>query len=185
MNLRSTAVASAAMALAVAAATSAAAEPQSGHRDVTGASTHSSTTATVPAAMGNLSPHVPIVVGCNYNANAPARLTSGGPLYATSNITSCTTDPAPTECHLNATIEVYTRDIFGNWVWATAGQSADSGWGPCNPRKILKPSYTCQGMVEKKQYRNYTTLAILYTVDGKNGSSSSAATSGASTEWCN
>jgi hypothetical protein len=68
---------------------------------------------------------------------------------------------------------------------APAGQSADSGWGPCNPKKVLKPSYTCQGIVEKKQYRTFATLAITYNIDGQVGSRSSVDTSGTSTQWCN
>ncbi|WP_370067753.1 hypothetical protein [Streptacidiphilus sp. MAP5-3] len=171
------------LALAVAASTAATAAPQPVHQDITGSSAHGSTAATVRGGGGQARPNVPIEVGCDYSSNAPARLTSGGPLYATSNITNCTTDPAPTDCHLTATIEVYTRGLFG-WEWATAGKTADGGWGACNPKKILKPSYTCQGVVEKKEYRNQTTLGITYNVDGKAGSSSSVTNSGTSTEWC-
>ena len=196
MNTRKSAlVLASALAIAVVGMGDAQAAPTPAHHNIPGVTTHGFTGVSVtPQASsaktgktkeGSTTAAVKpdaIVVGCDYDSGAPGFLTTGSAtVNAASKITSCTTDPAPLECHLTAQIEQLSPGGFG--VWLAAGEMVDSKWGPCT-KKAYKPKYACVGLVEKKQYRTETTLAITYNDDGTIGSASTYKYSGTATLYC-
>jgi hypothetical protein len=183
---RNLALAFAVLALTAAGAGGAQAAPV-GHHNIPGAMAKGFTgTSSSPSSKdsGNaIKPNDGVEVGCSYNSGAPNFLVKGqSTIYADANITACTTSPAPLECHLTSTIERYQSNGVAD-VWATVSATKDSGWGACS-KKVYTPSYKCVGLVEKKDYRTETTLAITYDDDGTIGSTSTYQYSGTSVLYC-
>ncbi|TDU05008.1 hypothetical protein EDD99_3493 [Streptomyces sp. 846.5] len=123
--------------------------------------------------------HPNLTEWCTGSVEAPFFLTSASKtINGVAKTTTCTS-PAPAHCHLVGTIERYNFNGL-TWVWSATGKPDDRGWST-NCIQTAKPSYACNGLVSKVQYRTEAALSAIATWGATAGD---VQYSGASTMYC-